>query len=138
MTASQKKGNTAFDLAEYKKNRRFREVLRMFLKNKLAVIGLVVFIFIVLVAIFADVIVDERLCYDISGEPLQGPSAEHPFGTDQIGRDYFARIVHGARVSIVTGVAATALSMVFGAFIGCACGYFGGWVDNLFMRFFDT
>ena len=137
MTASQKKGNTAFDLAEYKKNSRFREVLRMFLKNKLAVIGLVVFIFIVLVAIFADVIVDESLCYDISGEPLQGPSAEHPFGTDRIGRAYFARIVHGARVSIVTGVAATALSMVFGAFIGCACGYFGGWVDNLFMRFFD-
>ena len=125
------------DLREYKKSSRYRDVMRMFFKNKPAVLGLIVFIIIALMAIFANVIVDESMCYDVTGDPLMGPSAEHILGTDQIGRDYFARIVYGARVSIVTGLAATALSMVVGALIGCACGYFGGWVDNLFMRFFD-
>ncbi|MBR0135220.1 MAG: ABC transporter permease, partial [Clostridia bacterium] len=87
--------------------------------------------------IFADVIVDEQMCYDITGSPLEKPSAQHLFGTDQIGRDYFARIVHGARVSVSVGVIVMVLSIFTGAIIGCTCGYFGGWVDNIIMRFFD-
>ena len=125
-------------LANYKKSSRFRDIMRMFFKNKPAVGGLIVFVLIALVAIFADVIVDESLCYEMSGPPLSAPSLEHFFGTDQIGRDYFARTVHGARVSIATGLAATAISVTLGAFIGCACGFFGGWVDNVFMRIFDV
>lgn len=124
-------------LKNYRKNSRTKDIVRMFFKNKPAAVSLFVFLAIVLVAIFADVIVDESLCYEISGSPLMGPSAEHLLGTDHIGRDYFARIVHGSRVSIATGVVATAIAMVLGALVGCACGYFGGWVDNVFMRFFD-
>jgi peptide/nickel transport system permease protein len=125
-------------LAEFRKTSRFREVVRMFFRNKPAVAGLVVFTAVALVALSADLIVDEELCYKVSGPPLSSPSAEHLLGTDQIGRDYFARIVHGSRVSILTGLIATIVSNTLGSFIGCACGYFGGWVDNLFMRVFDV
>lgn len=124
-------------LSDYRKNSRAKAVLRMFFRSWLSVVSLIVFVLILLVAIFADVIVDEDLCYEVTGSPLEGPSAEHLLGTDQIGRDYFARIVHGSRVSIATGIAATVLSLILGALIGCACGYFGGWIDNLFMRLFD-
>ena len=124
-------------LKNYKKNSRTKDIIRMFFKNKSAAVSLVIFLIILLVAIFADVIVDENLCYEVSGVPLSGPSAEHLLGTDHIGRDYFARLVHGARVSLATGLAATAIALVIGALVGCACGYFGGWVDNVFMRLFD-
>lgn len=113
------------------------EIWKLFKRNKPAVVGLVVFICIVMVAIFADVIVDEQRCYEFSGLPLESPSMEHPFGTDNLGRDLFARVIHGSRYSLVIGISATVLSLAIGALIGAACGYFGGWVDNLVMRLFD-
>ena len=105
------------------KRSRGHEIWSLFKRNKPAMVGLVLFIFIVLVAVFADVIVDNRMCYEFTGAPLEAPSAQHPFGTDNLGRDLFARIVHGSRYSLV---------------IGTACGYFGGWLDNVVMRLFDV
>jgi len=116
---------------------RGREIWSLFKRNKPAMVGLVLFLFIVLVAIFADVIVDNRMCYEFTGAPLEAPSTQHPFGTDNLGRDLFARIVHGSRYSLVIGISATVLSLAIGAFIGAACGYFGGWLDNVVMRLFD-
>ena len=116
---------------------RGREIWSLFKRNKPAMVGLVLFLFIVLVAIFADVIVDNRMCYEFTGAPLEAPSTQHPFGTDNLGRDLFARIVHGSRYSLVIGISATVLSLTIGAFIGAACGYFGGWLDNVVMRLFD-
>ena len=121
----------------YRRRSRLREVWYLFRRNKPAMIGAVIFLFILLVAIFADVIVDEQLCYTFT-RPLQAPSAEHWFGTDNVGRDLFARVVHGSRISLLIGFAATVLSMLIGALIGAACGYYGGWVDNLVMRIFDV
>lgn len=120
------------------KRSRCKEIWTLFKRNKPAMVGLVLFIFILLVAVFADLIVDEKLCYEFSGIPLESPSMEHPFGTDNLGRDLFARVVHGSRYSLVIGVTATVLSLAIGAFIGVACGYFGGWVDNVVMRLFDV
>ncbi len=120
------------------KRSRGREIWSLFKRNKPAMVGLVLFIFIVLVAVFADVIVDNRMCYEFTGAPLEAPSAQHPFGTDNLGRDLFARIVHGSRYSLVIGISATVLSLAIGAFIGAACGYFGGWLDNVGMRLFDV
>ena len=119
------------------KRSRGHEIWSLFKRNKPAMVGLVLFIFIVLVAVFADVIVDNRMCYEFTGAPLEAPSAQHPFGTDNLGRDLFARIVHGSRYSLVIGISATVLSLAIGAFIGAACGYFGGWLDNVVMRLFD-
>lgn len=120
------------------KRSRGHEIWPLFKRNKPAMVGLVLFIFIVLVAVFADVIVDNRMCYEFTGAPLEAPSAQHPFGTDNLGRDLFARIVHGSRYSLVIGISATVLSLAIGAFIGAACGYFGGWLDNVVMRLFDV
>jgi len=110
----------------------------MFRRNRPAMVGLVILMCIVLVSVLADVIVDEELCYSFSGMPLEAPSGEHWFGTDNLGRDLFARIVHGSRVSLLIGVSATVLALAVGAIIGAACGYFGGWIDNIVMRIFDV
>jgi peptide/nickel transport system permease protein len=120
------------------KRGRGKEIWRLFRRNKPAMIGLVLFLIIVLIAIFADVIIDEEQCYAFSGAPLESPSAAHLFGTDNLGRDLFARLVHGSRYSLSIGIFATILSLAVGAFIGAACGYFGGWLDNIVMRFFDV
>ena len=120
------------------KRSRSREIWTLFKRNKPAMVGLILFALIVLVAVFADVIVDNKLCYEFSGMPLEAPSAQHPFGTDNLGRDLFARIIHGSRYSLVIGISATVLSLAIGAFIGAACGYFGGWLDNVIMRIFDV
>ena len=120
------------------KRSRWREIWRLFRKNRPAMIGLVLLILILLVSIFADVIVPYDRALDVSSDWLQPPSSEHPFGTDNVGRDLFARVVHGSRYSLVIGIVATTLSLAVGAFIGAACGYFGGWLDNVVMRLFDV
>ena len=120
------------------KRSRWREIWRLFRKNRPAMIGLVLLILILLVAVFADVIVPYDKAFDVSSDWLQPPSAEHIFGTDNVGRDLFARVIHGSRYSLVIGIVATTLSLAVGAFIGAACGYFGGWLDNVVMRLFDV
>ena len=104
------------------KHSRWKELWRLFRKNRPAMIGLVLLILILLVAIFADVIVPYDRALDVSSDWLQPPSSEHPFGTDNVGRDLFARVVHGSRYSLVIGIVATTLSLAVGAFIGAACG----------------
>ncbi len=126
------------DNNRFKKSSRFKEIVRLFLKNKPALVGLIGMLIIIIVAIFADLIVDEELCYACVNVPFEAPSAEHPFGTDNLGRDLFARVVHGARYSLAMGFGATALSLAVGALIGAACGFFGGWFDNVVMRIFDV
>ena len=121
-----------------RKRGRAGEIWVLFKKNKPAMIGFALLIVIVLVAVFADVLVPNEMCYSFTGKPLEGPSAAHPFGTDNLGRDLFARVVHGSRVSLFIGFGATILALAIGAFIGAACGYFGGLLDNIIMRLFDV
>ena len=70
-------------------------------------------------------------------EMLDGPSMAHPMGTDELGRDLMARILHGGRVSLAVGVLAVALAVTIGSTVGAIAGYRGGWVDNLLMRLVD-
>ena len=69
---------------------------------------------------------------------LLPPGGDHLFGTDQLGRDIFSRVVHGARPSLVIGLAATALAVVAGSLMGMLAGFFGGWVDMVLMRVVDV
>ena len=109
-------------------------------KNKAAMCGLFVIIVIVLLAVFADVIADydTKVVAQYPAEKLQGPSLEHFFGTDAYGRDIFARVIHGARYSLMFGVICTAVSLAGGALVGAAAAFFGGRVENIIMRILDT
>ncbi|ROR72700.1 ABC transporter permease [Bogoriella caseilytica] len=69
---------------------------------------------------------------------LAPPSAEHWFGTDQLGRDVYSRVVHGARLSLSAGLLAVAISLVVGSTLGMVSGYVGGWVDSILMRAVDV
>lgn len=72
-----------------------------------------------------------------SGIPLEGASWRHPFGTDDIGRDVFSRLLHGTRISVYVGLGATAIATVIGVPLGMASGYFGKWADTVAMRLVD-
>ena len=123
---------------KYKKESQWKEIWRRMRKNRAAMIGLCIFTFIVLVAVFADVIVPYD--YGITNaarDRLQPPSAEHLFGTDGYGRDIFARVVHGSRVSLMIGLSTTVFSLVVGGLLGAAAGYYGGKVDDIIMRACD-
>ena len=108
------------------------------MKNKAAVVGMIIFILLVLMAIFADVIVDYDMVTKISGPRLQWPSKEHWFGTDEMGRDLFARVVHGSRISLLVGVCAVTVSVFGGTILGAISGFYGGKVDSVLMRFLDV
>ena len=122
-----------------KRNSQLPEIWRRYKKNKAAMVGLVILIFIILIAVFADVIVPYEKCIEQVGlERLQGPSAAHWFGTDDLGRDLFARVIHGSRYSLLIGVSTSLMALVAGAILGASAGYFGGMVDNIICRITDV
>jgi len=105
-----------------------------FASNRLAVIGLGIFAFIILISVFAPLLT----AYDPQKINLrammQAPSLEHWFGTDRTGRDVFARVLFGGRVSILVGLGSAVLSALIGVAIGVYTGYVGGWLDAIAMR----
>ena len=125
--------------AKSKKNNQMKEIWRRFRKSKTAMLGLILLAFVLLIAIFADLIVpySEAVTQNTSMR-LQGPSAEHWFGTDNLGRDVFARVVHGSRYSLWIGVSTSVLSLIIGGLLGAAAGYYGKTVDNIIMRVTDV
>ena len=125
--------------AKSKKNNQMKEIWRRFKKSKTAMLGLVLLVFVLLIAIFADLIVpySEAVTQNTSMR-LHGPSSEHWFGTDNLGRDVFARIVHGSRYSLWIGVSTSVLSLIIGGLLGAAAGYYGKTIDNIIMRVTDV
>lgn len=123
-----------------KKKSQFREVWRRLQKNKRAMVALAFVALLFLLAIFADVIADydvECIHQDLTIR-FQPPSQEHWLGTDAYGRDVFARIIHGIRVSLVVGLGAAAMSAAIALIFGTVSVYFGGWVDNIITRLVDV
>ena len=104
--------------------------------NKQIAFGSIVILIMMCVAIFAPFIaMYNPYETDISPKAvLQGPSAEHFFGTDNLGRDVFSRMVYGTRISLSVGLIAVIISLVIGVFLGSLSGYYGGWVDTIIMR----
>jgi peptide/nickel transport system permease protein len=112
-------------------------ITRRFLRHRLAVIGLVVLATLIASAALAPAITQDPDALSVS-ERKEGPSWEHPFGTDEAGRDVFARTLHGGRISLAIGLAATLIALAIGTGLGAAAGYFGGPLDALLMRLTDT
>ena len=119
-----------------KRKGHFAEVFKRMSYSKVNIICLAIVLLFILAAVFAPFIAPYGYS-DMVGQSLQPPSAEHWFGTDDFGRDYFSRVVYGARYSIGLGFSATILSFVLGAFFGSIAGFYGGKVDEAFMRFCD-
>lgn len=110
--------------------------LRVFWTRKPALTALVVLLLFVAGAILAPFIAP----YDPTAQDfefLAPPSAEHILGTDDLGRDLFSRIVHGARISLFVGVSTVLISLIIGVVLGLVAGYYGGWIDNVIMRYID-
>lgn len=115
----------------------WRDAARRLLRNRLAVMGMVILAIFVLAAIFAPWLapyspVEQKLLMR-----RQPPSAEHWFGLDELGRDILSRVIFGARVSLRVGLLSVSLAVVVGALLGAISGYAGGWTDNLVMRLMD-
>lgn len=108
--------------------------LAKLINNRLAVVGLIVFSIILFTAIFAPLLTDHDPLKINLRAMSQAPSAEHWFGTDKTGRDVFARVLYGGRVSILVGLGSALISAVIGVAIGCYAGYKGGWIDVVALR----
>ena len=115
----------------------WRLTIGRFSRNRLGVAGLAVFVLFVLLAAGAPLVAR----YSPDAVDLlnlnQGPTAQHLFGTDQVGRDTLARTFYAGRVSLAVGVVATLMSLVIGTALGTLAGFAGGIVDNVVMRFVD-
>ena len=120
-----------------KKNRRLENVKYEFKHNKLAIFAAIYLIAIILVSVFVVFSSVDPDALDVAHK-LQSPSSAHWFGTDELGRDYFIRVLYGGRVSLVVGVLAMLTSIVIGVTVGMVAGYFGGIVDNILMRIVDV
>lgn len=120
------------------KQNKVLEVLKRMSKNKLAMVGLAIFTIEILIAILAPVIAPYGYAEMDYSAMQMGPSAAHWFGTDEMGRDILSRLMFGARYSLSVGLIAILLNTAIGVVIGALAGFFGGWVDNLIMRFLDV
>ncbi len=122
-----------------KKRSQWAEVWRSLKKNNMAMTGLIIILIMIIVAIFANQIADYEtvVIKQNLASRLQPPSLKHILGTDEFGRDIFARLIHGARVSLQVGVLAVGVSIIVGGSLGAVAGYYGGKLDNVIMRIMD-
>lgn len=112
--------------------------LDQFLENNLNVVGLLFVSLVVLSAVFAPAIAPEGPNEQDLFDRLESPSAEHPMGTDQLGRDVLSRLLYGARISLRIAVVVVAITLAIGTAVGLVAGYAGGWVDEALMRVVDV
>lgn len=112
--------------------------VKRFVRNRMAVLGLVLVLALVAVAILAPVIADAPPARQNLRSRLQPPSAEHWFGTDEFGRSVFSRVVYGARVSLLTGTIPVLVVGTIGTLLGLLAGFYRGWLDSVLMRLMDV
>ena len=117
---------------------RSRAFIREVLATRLVGTGLIILGIVIFCAIFADLISPyDPIAQDYTAI-TQPPSLAHPLGTDDLGRDVLARIIHGTRVSLQVGIIAVGIALAVGVTLGLVSGYIGGWIDDVIMRFVDA
>nr|WP_257719648.1 nickel transporter permease [Methanocaldococcus bathoardescens] len=114
-----------------------RDTIKAMLKNKTCLAGLIIISLITLAGLLAPIIAKDPYETNML-KRLSPPSLEHPFGTDQLGRDLFSRIVYGARVSLIVAITISIISLTVGCLIGAISGYIGGVVDDIIGRIIDV
>ncbi|MEK4387418.1 ABC transporter permease [Solibacillus sp. FSL W7-1464] len=115
----------------------FMTVMKRLLKNKAAVVGGIIIIFIILVGILGPFVVKTDPNAQNILNKLQPPSKEHWFGTDNFGRDIFSRIVNGTKLTLTVGFLSVFIGGIIGVVIGIVAGYYGGAIDTITMRLMD-
>ena len=123
-----------------KKRSQLKALWFQYKKNKLAMFGLILMGLMLLTALCAGIFLDydTQVIGQSIRQRLQWPSAAHWFGTDQYGRDLFARVIWGSRISLFVGFFTVGIAMSVGSLIGAFAGYYGGRVDNILMRIMDV
>jgi peptide/nickel transport system permease protein len=112
---------------------------RRFRRHKMALFGGVTLILLILYSIGGAFVFSEAFANRTeTGARLQAPSAEHPFGTDTVGRDILARTIYGGQISLLIGLTAMLVEVILGVLVGALAGYYGGKLDSLFMRFTEA
>ncbi|MCI8422256.1 MAG: ABC transporter permease [Lawsonibacter sp.] len=120
-----------------KRRNQLVETWRRLKKNRVAVVGMVVVLLMILLAIFADSIAPYSYSQIDVLNAFSYPSLAHPLGTDNFGRDLLSRLIYGARISLVVAAMAVCISLVFGCFFGYTAAYIGGVYENIIMRLMD-
>jgi peptide/nickel transport system permease protein len=106
-----------------------------FRRHKMAVFGGIVLIFLFIYSLGGAFVYTEKFAnFNDTSQRLMPPSAEHPFGTDSIGRDILARTIYGGQISLLIGFVAVLIESILGILVGALAGYYGGWVDSILMR----
>ena len=134
-----------------KQRGRLRETASLLLSSKTALVGFIIVMFWVTVAVFAPYLTDYSPYDQDWKSPNKGPSADHILGTDELGRDLWARLIYGARVVLVvmpvnenivlpggTAIWGVLVALIIGATLGLISGYKGGWIDEITMRLLDA
>jgi len=112
-----------------------QRLVRRFTRHRAAMFGLFILLGVILYIVIGSLIFTEAQAnYNDTSRRLQPPSAEHPFGTDRIGRDIMARTIYGGQISLLIGFLAVIVEVSFGTAIGAVAGYYGGWIDSILMR----
>lgn len=115
-----------------------KEIFHRFIRNKTAVFGLIIALVLVFAALFPQALTSYDPIEQNLDETFLPPSSEHLFGTDEFGRDIFARVVYGSRVSLKIGLSSVSIACVIGIIIGSISGYYDGVIDNILMRAIDV
>jgi oligopeptide transport system permease protein len=116
----------------------WRDALRRFSQNKLAVSSLAVVGLLMLIAILADWLAPARYDFSNLAEANRFPSREHLLGTDAVGRDFLSRLMYGTRISLTVGLSVQGIALVIGVMLGTLAGSRGGWADYVVMRFVEV
>ncbi len=111
--------------------------LRLLFSNRQAQIGGIIILTLILAAVLAPLITSFDPFETRAGKPLTPPNRDHLFGTDDLGRDLFSRVIYGARITLRIGIIIVAIEVGIGVLVGLVAGYYGGWVDSFLMRCTD-
>ncbi|USK51738.1 ABC transporter permease [Bacillus sp. CMF12] len=120
----------------------WKQTMRLLIKDKLGLLGIILLTFFIVISIFAPQIIPYdpiEQHYSETGELLrmEPPSKEHLFGTTRLGRDIFSQVIAGTRVALFVGIVSAIMVTIIGTVIALVAGYFGGWIDDLLMRMTD-
>lgn len=115
-----------------------RDILGALIRNKRALLGLIFILVLIFVAVFADVLAPFKMTEQNLSNALQKPGGAHYFGTDELGRDVFSRILYGTRISLTIGMSAVTIAVLIGGTMGLVAGYYGGRIDGIIMRLTDV